>query len=251
LECASALIAEAFEREIRWWDGVRRALASLLVFLDSRLLWARVWFIDAMAAGVWALQRRERNVALLRSMILGHWFEPGDEQPDSLGVAGAMEAVLGLIHTHLLRGEPEPLIELLGPLMGVLTAPCLDVASRAREVERGVQLACAIQAGDRWVPIGVEGLDAELGVALPAVLREPSARRAWECLLFLAEHPDASNREVARGIGVAHDSQISSLLSRLAGAGLSCKRSEGAGKRNAWRLTPRGEEVAHGEVRRG
>ncbi len=34
--------------------------------------------------------------------------------------------------------------------------------------------------------------------ALPALLSNPSARRARECLLFLAAHSDASNRELRR-----------------------------------------------------
>jgi hypothetical protein len=86
------------------------------------------------------------------------------------------------------------------------------------------------------------------GPALPATLRNPSARRARECLLFLAEQGgrglSPSNREIAVGIGVAHASQISSLLSYLEGEGLVSKRSAGAGKRNEWRLTARGEAVA-------
>jgi predicted transcriptional regulator len=79
--------------------------------------------------------------------------------------------------------------------------------------------------------------------ALPALLANPRARRARECLSFLAAHPDSSNREIAAGIGVTHQPQISRLLSQLAAEGLVSKRSQGAGKRNAWRLQPRGEQV--------
>jgi hypothetical protein len=83
----------------------------------------------------------------------------------------------------------------------------------------------------------------EGAAALPTMLAHPSARRARECLRFLATHPDSSNREIATGIGVAHQPQISRLLSQLAVEGLVSKLSQGAGKRNAWRLTPRGEQV--------
>lgn len=79
--------------------------------------------------------------------------------------------------------------------------------------------------------------------ALPAMLSNPNARRARECLIFLAQHPGASNRELATGIGVTHQPQISRLLSRLLGENLVSKRSQGAGKRNAWRLSARGEDV--------
>jgi DNA-binding IclR family transcriptional regulator len=76
------------------------------------------------------------------------------------------------------------------------------------------------------------------------MLDTPSAPRARECLRFLLKHPGSSNREVAIGIDIAHQSQISRLLSLLVREGLVLKRSEGAGKRNAWLLTPRGEEIA-------
>ena len=63
-------------------------------------------------------------------------------------------------------------------------------------------------------------------------------------LLFLAEHPGSSNREVAVGIDIAHQPHISRLLACLLRENLVTKRSEGRGKRNAWRLTARGEEIA-------
>jgi AcrR family transcriptional regulator/DNA-binding transcriptional ArsR family regulator len=253
LEDSRALIAEAFEREDRWQDGVRAALASLLVFFDSEPLLTQVWFVEAMAAGSWALEQRERIVALLRSMIVERWSAPGDEQPEPLAVKGVMASVLGLIHTHLITKEPGPLIELLGPLMGLVTAPYLDMGGVQREIERGARLAREIQAGgprsamaratDRDSGLGA-AQGATQGAALPTLLGNPRARRARECLLFLVEHPDSSNCEIAVGIGVTHQSQISKLLSCLVEERLVVKRSEGVGRRNAWRLTPRGGEVA-------
>jgi hypothetical protein len=83
--------------------------------------------------------------------------------------------------------------------------------------------------------------------ALPALLSNPGARRARECLLFIADQNgrglSPSNREVATAIGVSHQPQISRLLSQLAAEGLVTKRSQGIGGPNAWRLTPRGEQV--------
>lgn len=243
LERAGELLTEAFKREDRWQDAMRTALASLLTFFDSEPLLARVWFIESMAAGSWALERRERNAALLRSTILEHWATLGGEQPEPFTAAAAMAAVLGLIHTHLLTRQREPLIELLGPLIGVVMTPYLDQPSRTREIERGAQLARRIQAGDpRWTPARALAHTTP-HTTLPAILREPNAHRAWECLVYLAHHPDSSNRQVAAGIGVAHDSQISSLLARLAGEHLASKNSKGAGKRNAWRLTSQGEDT--------
>jgi AcrR family transcriptional regulator/DNA-binding transcriptional ArsR family regulator len=254
LERAGGLILQAYAREQRWQDGVLGALASLLVFFDSEPALTHVWFVQALAAGPWALGRREQIAGMLRSMIVEHWVARGDEPPDPVAATGVMASVLGLIHTHLVTEQPEPLIELLGPLMGLVTSLYLDKEDVAREVRRGAQLAREIQAGEdtRWtLPAQAAGGRERQDVALPATLANPNARRARECLLFLADHPDSSNREIAAAIGVTHEPQISRLLSYLAEENLVTKRSAGAGKRNAWRLTPRGEEVARALTEQG
>jgi AcrR family transcriptional regulator len=246
LEVTGGLIVEAFAREDGWQDGVLSALASLLVYFDSEPLLTRVWFVEALAAGSWALERRERIVAMLRSIIVEYWVSQGDEAPEPVAASGVMASVLGLIQTHLVTRRPEPLIELLGPLMTLVTSLHLDTKERAREGERGARLAREIQAGtSHWTPTQLKQSHVEDDIELPSKLANPSARRAKECLLYLAEHPDCSNSAIGSAIGVPHKSQISRLLSYLLEVGLTVKRSEGrAGVPNAWRLTPRGEEVA-------
>jgi AcrR family transcriptional regulator len=251
LERTGGLIVQAFAREECWRDGVLGALASLLVFFDSEPLLTRVWFVEAMAAGSWALERREHIAALLRSMIVEYWETREHSSPDPVAAAGVMASVLGLIQTHLVTEQPEQLIELLGPLMGLVTSLYLDTTEdRTREVQRGAQLAREIQArGPRCSPpVRPTPPSSVPGATLPAMLANPSARRARECLLFLAEQGlrglSPSNREVGQGIGVTDKSQTSRLLIYLTEQGLVTKRCEGKGKRNAWRLTPRGEEIA-------
>jgi AcrR family transcriptional regulator len=86
------------------------------------------------------------------------------------------------------------------------------------------------------------------GVVIPGVLRDPRAHRARRCLLFLAEQGArglaSSNRDVAEGIGVARQEQVSRLLARLAGLGLVVKDPASRGRANAWSLTPEGLRVA-------
>ena len=70
----------------------------------------------------------------------------------------------------------------------------------------------------------------------------PGGRRSGECLAYLADHPGASNSEVAAAIGVIHGSQISKLLCDLQKEGFVVKGSGGRpGTPNAWRLSPSGE----------
>jgi hypothetical protein len=125
---------------------------------------------------------------------------------------------------------------LLGPLTGLVVAQWLPPRLAARESELGEQLA---QANRHARPHPIPA-----NAAIPAVLRNPSAHRARRCVRFLADHPQASNREIAAAIGVAHESQISRLLACLLTEGLVTKRSAGVGKRNSCQLTPRGEEIS-------
>jgi AcrR family transcriptional regulator/DNA-binding MarR family transcriptional regulator len=61
-------------------------------------------------------------------------------------------------------------------------------------------------------------------------------------LRHIAEHPGCRNVEIAEAVGVAHESQISRLLRRLADEGLAESRREG--RSHAWGLTERGTAVA-------
>lgn len=256
LKRAGELIAQAYARSECWQDGILGALASLLVVLDSEPLLARVCFVQSVAAGSWALQRREQIAGMLRSMIVEYWASRGEQAPEPVAAAGVMASVLGLIQTHLVTKQPGPLIELLGPLMGLATSLQLDARDRAREIERGARIAEEIRAGKApgWVlpppPPPAAEVVAGSGpdVALPATLANPSAKRARECLLYLAERTglglSPSNREIGMAIGVTDKSQVSRLLAYLAEESLVIKHSEGKGKRNAWQLTPRGKEVA-------
>jgi hypothetical protein len=228
------LVARAFAREDTWQDGIRSALASLLGFLDSEPLLARVWLVESPAAGSRALERCKRNLALLRAHVVSSWPVKWSLPP--LAAEGAMASALGVIHGHIATGSPRPLIELLGPLMGFLAAQYLPSRAVAAEIERGEELARKIQAATAHTT--------REHVAIPPVLSNPNAHRARRCILFLADHPQVSNREIASGIGVEHDSQVSKLLSCLLNEGLVAKHSAGAGRRNAWWLTSHGEEIS-------
>ena len=69
--------------------------------------------------------------------------------------------------------------------------------------------------------------------------------RTVRVLCAIADHPSASNREVASAAGIADQGQISKLLARLQSLGLI--RNEGLGQPrgapNAWGLTAKGVEV--------
>jgi AcrR family transcriptional regulator len=252
LSRALEMIGAAFECERSWLTGTRTALASLLGFLDSEPLLARVWLVESLTAGPTALERRERNLTRLRERVLALWPEPEAKGPPPLAVEGLVGSVLGVMHTHLVMQEAGPLIELLGPLMGMIVRPYLGVERAEREIERARRLVREIQAaapppafgGPAGAGVSTTGAGVGTDVGVPAMLSNPRAHRLRECFLFVVAHSQSCNREIAVGVGIAHDSQVSKLLSDLLAEGLLVKRSDGVGKRNVWSATPRGELVS-------
>ncbi len=70
------LMSQAFADQDDWREGIRGALESLLMFFDEQPLLARVWLVESLAAGSWALERRERHVRALTRMIVTRWPLP-------------------------------------------------------------------------------------------------------------------------------------------------------------------------------
>lgn len=238
---ARMLISEAFEQEGRWQDGVREALAALLSFFDGEPALAYVLLVEAAAAGPRARERRERHIVSLTSLIEEHWGESEEPRSHPLRSAGVMASLLGVLHTHMVTGREEPLLALLGSLMGLVAAPYLDRRQVAHEIACAETMArelltCAERSQPNHRRPGA--------VELPDFLRNPRAHRARACLLYLAEHPGASNRQVAEMVGIARHTHISTLLARLAGAGLLYKATRSPGRANAWSLTSHGVRVA-------
>lgn len=235
---ARSLIAGAFEGTTCWQAGIRKALLSLLAFFDDEPLLARVWLIETLAAGGWALERRRQHVTGLTEMIVNRWPLP-DGPIASPGAASAvMESMLGLTQQHLLGRRREPLVRLLPRLTGLVTALYLDAHAAAVEVERSEAVVSELLAQR---PASANGAS---DVEIPATLIDPRAHRARACLLYVCEHPGVSNREVARAIGVPRDDQMSTMLSRLAGMAVLHKHSGHPGGPNAWAVTPYGSQVA-------
>jgi AcrR family transcriptional regulator len=238
---ASVVISRAFDGERQWLDGVRGALAALLVLFDSEPALAHVLLVEASAAGSWARERREQHVAAVTSLIEDRWAAPRDGQAHPLVTAGVMASLLGVLHTHLVTAREEPLISLLGPAMGLVTAPYLDQRGVTREIRAAETLARELLARP-----GSGQLEHTHGdVEVPDLLLDSRAHRARTCLLHVVAHPGVSNRQLARALGIASDSHISTLLARLHRAGVLVKARGAPGGPNAWSASPYGQRVAH------
>ncbi len=252
-ECFLAVLDDAYEQAIRiiirafvasadWRQGLREALASLLVLFESHPGLARVWMIEAIAAGPWAFTHRERRVVALAETISAYWQPATGVEPAA--AMNVMAAVIGTIQRHLATDAPEPLITLLGPLIGIATNPFLDPDAVAAEIRQAEEISSAIAAGTRQPA----GHIVEEDMEVPRRLLDPRAHRARACIMYLASVPDASNRQIADAIGVPSAAQASGLLSRLVNWSLVEKRPAGPGRPNANSLTAKGEAVARALV---
>ena len=246
-ERVRGLIERAFAKEERPEDGLRMALCALLVFFDSEPRLTRAWFVETLGAGSWALERRERHLEALTEMIVGSWPAHGAGSSNPLAAVAVMESLVGVIRAHVLTGRREPLVELLGPMMGIVTAPYLSPPAVRREIELGERHASSVRAherddGEHDLRRGRED-DGE-GVVVPELLGHARAHRARLCLLYVVRNPGVSNQEVGEGVGVPHSGQVARLLGRLAALDLIVKRVGGPGRPNAWSVTPVGERVA-------
>jgi AcrR family transcriptional regulator len=250
LERATPLVVGAFAQESSWQDGMRRALASMLAFFDEEPALTRVCLVELGTASPVVRARRERILEAFRVLVMER-IQSEVSHPSPLAPEGVLASVMGIVNARLTAPERAPLIELLGSLMGIIVGPFMDEPDVEREIGRGNELARKIQAERRSRPLSSQpdGLDPEsYSVEVPALLRNSKAARARECVLYLAERGEQgfgpSNREIAAAIGVAHKGQMSKLLARLEGAGIVSKISHGAGRPNAWKLTPYGREIA-------
>jgi AcrR family transcriptional regulator len=255
LRVPSELITRAFAGEDGWRDGMRAALATLLEFFDSEPQLTRVWFGEILAAGAWALEHRERNIAFVRSAIVEYWSASSSLRADPVLAKGVMASVFDALTTHVVTRSKEPFITLLAPLTSLVVSPFLPAEAVKMEVDRAEQMAQAILAERYPLPLQPrpgaltaagrsDGQVAGHDGGLPPILANPNARRARLCVLFLAEHPGASNYQIGADVGIVHQGQTSKLLARLADSGLLSKQAGTPGRPNAWSLTPLGEQVA-------
>jgi AcrR family transcriptional regulator len=233
---ARLLASEAYERESGWREGIRCALARLLVFMDEEPGLAKLCVVDAPAAGENVLERRARALDELAKVIdRGRVLSIATREPPTLTAEGVVGAIVAVLHTRLLQEGGQPLTELLGALMSMIVLPYLGAKAAGRELSRP---ALEIPRGKRSRGPArshdpLEGLNMRL------------TYRTVRVLMVIAEHPGASNREIAEGSGMVDEGQISKLLHRLARLDLVENFGDGPekGAANAWQLTARGAQL--------
>ncbi len=238
LELVEGEVAAAGLGGLGWRERVRGGLWAILGFLDREPALARVCVVQALRGGPRLLARREEILAGLAGVVDEGRRETGrGAQCTPLTAEGVIGAAFAIVYARLLRGEREPLTDLLGELMGMIVLPYLGSAAARRELARHTPTA---RMGDVVEPAAASAVGDPLqGVSMRLTYR--TAR----VLEGLAGCPGASNREVAQRAGIQDPGQISKLLARLERLGLLANGSGGhaKGEPNAWTLTPLGERV--------
>ncbi len=254
-ECLAAILEEAVgsvaaelagagvERLV-WRERVRAGLEAILEFLDREPALARVCVVQALRGGPRVLERREEILAGLAAVVdEGRSEGPRGEGCTRLTAEGLVGAAFAIVYARLLRGEREPLSDLLGELMGMIVLPYLGPAAARREHARPAPAVPRVPAGGR-VRVALAAEDPLAGVRMRFTYR---TIRVLESVARLGERGSRpSNRMIADHAGITDPGQVSKLLARLERVGLIANEGGGhaKGEPNAWSLTTKGWTVA-------
>ncbi len=250
---ASRYVLAGYEPNAHWVQRVRTALISLLSFLDAERELGQLLVIGSLGAGNDALRRRRVGIAQMIALVDegANEAKAGTELPP-LTAEGIVGGVLSVLHARLLdsappsatraedRGEGSPvpewgLIELTGPLMGMIVLPYLGPAAARRELARPVPKP----------PAGVHRAEGNPLAGLEMRLTYRTVRVLMAIAALGGRGSGPSNRAIAVAAEVTDQGQMSKLLARLQQIGLIENTGGGAtrGEPNAWTLTDKGRRV--------
>jgi AcrR family transcriptional regulator len=227
------VVIPAYEGPGQWREKIRNALCGLLGVFDQEPGIARLLVVESLAAGPLALQRRAHILKTLTKIVdEGRETNSTTREIPALTAEGVVGAVLSVIHARLVSEDSRPLMELAGPLMGIIVLPYLGPSAARKEIERPTPQTPETQ---RATGDPLRGLPMRL------------TYRTIRVLIAIAEQPGCSNRQIGHASGMQDQGQISKLLARLQRLGLIQNTGEGhtKGAPNAWTLTTTGHEIQH------
>jgi AcrR family transcriptional regulator len=208
-----------------WEDRACTTVAALIATLDRDRTLARLCVIEPHSGSAVALSIRHAAVHRL-ALVLAAGATVGDTALRDAAARGAVGAILELATDPILADEP--LQPIVAPALYTALAPFTGrrVASQRAADPPHISATSVAAAAPR-------------NSATDQLLVTELTRQT---VLYLFTHPEACNVEVARAIGVRHESQMSRHLVRLERAGIVVRRR--AGRTNAWRLSERGADAA-------
>jgi AcrR family transcriptional regulator len=232
LKGVAAVVVAAYEEPGSWRGRIRAGLTALLEVLECDPATGRLLIVESLAAGPGALQRRQSVLAQIIPILeQGRAEGKAAPGPPPLTAEGILGGVLSVLHARLTEEDRGSLVDLLGPLMGMIVLPYLGQAAARKEIERPVPQRSVKHPVVRADPL--QGLPMRL------------TYRTMRVLVSVAEHPGSSNRTIGASSGIDDQGQASKLLSRLHRLGLIENHGgdPARGEPNAWILTTTGKEV--------
>jgi AcrR family transcriptional regulator len=229
---AARHLLAVYDDEADWVVRIRTSLAVVLSFLDAERGAAQLLIVGSLGAGAEALERRWRVLKRLITLV----DEARTEAKVAAGLPaltaeGVVGGVLSVLHSRLLAPDDSSLLELAGPLMGMIVLPYLGPAAARKELARPIPRMLSGTHSAEGNPLG------ELEMRL--------TYRTVRVLIAIAAHPGSSNRIVADTAEVTDQGQMSKLLARLQQIGLIENTGGGAsrGEPNCWMLTDKGRQL--------
>jgi AcrR family transcriptional regulator len=119
---------QAFEGDEPWSDRLRTALGVLLGALAAGPAAARICFVEVLAAGPHALERRAKAYAALDPLFAPPATGSPEETPSRAIVAGSVGYLTETLHREIGAGRTAELPKLRAQLMQTLTLPFADRA---------------------------------------------------------------------------------------------------------------------------
>jgi AcrR family transcriptional regulator len=248
IERIAARVVPSYEREGRWQQRIRAGLTALLELLDDERAIGRLVIVETLGAGPPPLERRRRVLAeIIAAVDEGRSEVKRGDGPPPLAAEGVVGAVLSVVHSRMLeypkgipkghtagRG-PEPLVDLVNPLMAMVVLPYLGPVAARRELEMPTP---AHNGTGR-----ASASNLLKGVKMRLTYRTVRVLLAIGELGGRGSYP--SNRRVGDAAGIADQGQISKLLARLQHLGLieNAGFGQAKGESNSWHLTLRGQEI--------
>lgn len=233
LKSVAAVVVPAFQAQGSWRVKLRAGLVALLECLEHDRATARLLVAESLAAGSMALRRRQSVIAQIVSVVERGSTESATvaESSSSLTAEGIVGGVLWVLQVRLAGDDPNNLLDLTGPLMGMIVLPYLGPAAARKEIEKA-----APKRSSKPPVIHKDPLQ-----DLPMRL----TYRTMRVLVSVATHPGSSNRAIGEHASIADQGQASKLLARLHKLGLIENKGgdPARGEPNAWVLAPIGREV--------
>ncbi len=229
---------------VEWRERVRRGLSAILAFFDREPVLARVCVVQALSGGPEILERREEVLARLAAVVDEGCTSPRATQCTPLTAEGLVGAAFGIVYARLLKGQRQPLTELLGELMGMIVLPYLGPAAARRE--QALPVPAAVTPRNARRPAWPARAVSDPLESVPMRLTYRTSRVLDGVAELTGRGSEPSNREVGDFAGIQDAGQVSKLLRRLERLGLLANSGLGhaKGEPNAWRLTGKGEQVA-------